>query len=100
MRPLPHRTTPPRLAAPPPDTDGSAAAYWRFYDAVASAQVAEWLPPEPATVLDLSGGGGRFAAQVAARGHRVVHVTEEPADASEADAAQVVVAVTLRLDWL
>ena len=99
MRPLPSRTTPPRLVAPA-DTDGSSAAYWRFYDAVAAAQVAAWLPSDAATVLDISGGGGRFAAQATAAGHRVLHVTEQPADASEAGDAQVVVADTLRLDWL
>jgi SAM-dependent methyltransferase len=93
MRPDPTRKPLPRSA----DATG---AYWHFYDEVAAAQVAEWLPTERSTVLDLSGGGGRFAALTAARGHRVVHVTEQPAGAGEADDAQVVVADTLRLDWL
>lgn len=57
---------------PPPDSP-----YWLFYDEVAAAQVAEWLPAEPSRVLDVS-GGGRFAGQVAAAGHSVVHVADEP----------------------
>lgn len=93
MTPEPSRLSLPRTA----DATG---AYWRFYDAVAAAQVTEWLPAEPAAVVDLSGGGGRFAALAASLGHRALHVTEEPAEAGEAGAAQVVVADTLRLDWL
>lgn len=57
---------------PPPDSP-----YWLFYDEVAAAQVAEWLPAEPSRVLDVS-GGGRFACQVAAAGHSVVQVADEP----------------------
>lgn len=59
---------------PPPDSP-----YWLFYDEVAAAQVAEWLPAEPSRVLDVS-GGRRFASQVAAAGHSVVHVLTEEAD--------------------
>jgi SAM-dependent methyltransferase len=48
------------------------SAYWDFYDAVAAAQLAAWLPATPARVLDLS-GGDRFAAQLSVAGHEVVH---------------------------
>jgi SAM-dependent methyltransferase len=93
MTPEPTRLSLPRAADP-------GGAYWRFYDEVAAAQVTEWLPAERGVVLDLSGGGGRYAALAAARGHTVLHVTEAPSDAEEAGAAQVLVADTLRLDWL
>ena len=93
MTPEPSRLSLPRSA-------DSTGAYWRFYDEVASAQVTEWLPEAPSVVLDLSGGAGRFSALAAGLGHRVLHVTEQPGDASEAGAAQVVVADPLRIDWL
>lgn len=57
---------------PPPDSP-----YWLFYDEVAVAQLAQWLPAEPSRVLDVS-GGGRFAGQLAAAGHSVVQVADEP----------------------
>jgi hypothetical protein len=40
------------VATPIPQDD---SPYWRFYDAVASAQLAEWLPSRPSQVLDISG---------------------------------------------
>ena len=51
-----------------------ASPYWRFYDDVAAAQLAEWAPPQPSRVLDLSGGRQRFAAQLVEAGHEVVQV--------------------------
>ncbi|MQA83963.1 MAG: methyltransferase type 11 [Streptosporangiales bacterium] len=54
------------------------AAYWRFYNEVASAQLATWLPKLPGRVLDLS-ETHRFAAQVAASGHHVIRVVDEVA---------------------
>lgn len=57
---------------PPPDSP-----YWLFYDEVAVAQLTQWLPAEPSRVLDVS-GGGRFAGQLAAAGHSVVQVADEP----------------------
>jgi len=54
----------------PPDD----SLYWLFYDEVAAAQVAAWLPRgEPLRVLDVS-GGRRFAEQLAKAGHEVLHV--------------------------
>jgi SAM-dependent methyltransferase len=81
---------------PPPDSP-----YWLFYDEVAAAQVAQWLPPEPARVLDVS-GGHRFADQVAGAGHQVVHVLPASDPATPAPAAGVlpVVADARSLEWL
>ena len=81
---------------PPPES-----SYWLFYDEVAAAQVAQWLPAEPRRVLDVS-GGRQFAGQVAAAGHEVVHVLTELSGAPPAPAGRLlpVVADTRSLDWL
>lgn len=81
---------------PPPDSP-----YWLFYDEVAARQVAQWLPAEPARVLDVS-GGRRFAGQAAAAGHEVVHVlTEPPAERPAREGRLLpVLAETRSLDWL
>jgi SAM-dependent methyltransferase len=59
--------------------------YWRFYDRVAAAQLAAWLPEDACRVLDLSAGpcdrSDPFAAQMLAAGHEVVRVLVSPADA-------------------
>ncbi|MFC4905911.1 hypothetical protein [Actinomadura gamaensis] len=61
------------------EADGDALGpYWTFYWAVAAAQLARWLPRDPGRVLDLSGGGGRFAQQAARSGHTVVEVLDRP----------------------
>ena len=59
---------------PPP-----RSAYWLFYREVAARQLAEWLPAQPARVLDLSGPAG-FAAELVSAGHEVVLVRERCAD--------------------
>ena len=52
--------------------------YWTFYEEVAAAQLAAWLPvDQPQRVLDLSGGRTRFAEQLAVAGHEVVHVRDD-----------------------
>jgi hypothetical protein len=84
---------------PPPDSP-----YWLFYDEVAAAQVAQWLPAAPSRVLDLS-GGHQFAGQVTAAGHEVVHVlsalpAEPMATAGPTGRLLPVVADTRSLDWL
>jgi hypothetical protein len=82
---------------PPPDS-----TYWLFYDEVAAAQLAQWLPTAPARVLDVS-GGRRFAGQLAAAGHEVVHVmsrTVEPPEHAGAGRLLPVVADSRSLDWL
>ena len=82
---------------PPPDSP-----YWLFYDEVAAAQLAQWLPDTPARVLDVS-GGRRFAGQLVAAGHEVVHVLP---DADDRGAPQgpgrllPVQADTRSLEWL
>ncbi|WP_067963545.1 class I SAM-dependent methyltransferase [Nocardiopsis trehalosi] len=53
-------------------TTDSLSAYWRFYWAVADAQLARWLPAEPGRVLDLSSPDFRGAQRAVAAGHDVV----------------------------
>ncbi|MEX2291683.1 MAG: hypothetical protein WD794_15325 [Mycobacteriales bacterium] len=82
---------------PPP-----GSPYWLFYDRVAAAQLAEWLPEQPARILDIS-GGRRFAEQLAADGHEVVHVmsrTVEPPAAPAPGRLLPVVADSRSLHWL
>jgi SAM-dependent methyltransferase len=66
-----------RPAPTPVPAPGSA--YWVFYREVAAAQLAAWLPDEPARVLDLSGPTG-FAGDLVAAGHEVVLVRDRAAD--------------------
>ena len=82
---------------PPPESP-----YWRFYDAVAAAQLAQWLPEQPARVLDVS-GGRLFAGRMADAGHEVVHVLpvwEEPPVLEGSGRLLPVVAETRSLAWL
>ncbi|MUL39882.1 methyltransferase domain-containing protein [Streptomonospora sp. PA3] len=53
-------------------TSDSLSAYWRFYWAVADAQLARWLPEKPGRILDLSGPDFRGAPRAVADGHDVV----------------------------
>ena len=46
--------------------------YEVFYAEVAARQLAAWLPAEPTTVLDLSGGFGSFAQLMVEAGHDVI----------------------------
>lgn len=55
---------------------GTLGPYWTFYRAVAAEQLSRWLPETPSNVLDLSGGGGRWSAQAARAGHRVLEVVD------------------------
>jgi hypothetical protein len=64
--------------------DGSLASYWRFHRAVATAQLAAWLPAGRQVLIDISGPQGRSSAQAAKAGHCVLRVT--PAEAAEGDA--------------
>lgn len=89
-------TSGPPLGTPVPPPD---SPYWLFYDEVAAAQVAEWLPAEPCRVLDVS-GGRRFAGQVAAAGHSVVHVLADAMPVAPTGRLLPVVADTRSLDWL
>lgn len=65
--------------------DGSLADYWRFHRAVATAQLASWLPAGRQLLADISGPQGRAAAQAAKAGHRVLRViTRDALDAGPA----------------
>jgi SAM-dependent methyltransferase len=59
--------------------DGSLTDYWRFHRAVATAQLASWLPSGRQLLVDISGPQGRSAAQAAKAGHRVLRVTARDA---------------------
>ena len=59
--------------------DSSLAEYWRFHRAVATAQLASWLPTGRQLLLDISGPQGRGAAQAAKAGHRVLRVISREA---------------------
>ncbi|MDQ6649370.1 MAG: methyltransferase domain-containing protein [Actinomycetota bacterium] len=94
---------PASAALPAPDSP-----YWVFYEEVAAAQLAEWLPQEPVRVLDLSGGvsgRNRFVEQTLRAGHEVLHVVPakrelELTDPSLGERLQTVAADSRRLDWL
>ncbi|MGW0809619.1 class I SAM-dependent methyltransferase [Nonomuraea sp. NPDC002799] len=55
---------------------GTLGPYWTFYRAVAAEQLNRWLPDAPSTILDLSGGRGRWSGQAARAGHRVIEVVD------------------------
>jgi SAM-dependent methyltransferase len=57
--------------------DGSLANYWRFQRAVATAQLASWLPIGRQILLDISGPQGRSAAQAAKAGHSVLRASAD-----------------------
>jgi SAM-dependent methyltransferase len=84
-------------AVPPPD-----AAYWQFYERVAAAQLAAWLPEAAARVLDLSDGPGRLTDQLLESGLDVVRVVrpDEPAETRADGRLLTVRADPRRLAWL
>ncbi|MFC3997243.1 class I SAM-dependent methyltransferase [Nocardiopsis sediminis] len=59
-------------------TTDSLSAYWRFYWAVADAQLARWLPEQPGRILDLSSPDFRGAQRAVAAGHDVVTLLPSP----------------------
>ncbi|MEU1899649.1 class I SAM-dependent methyltransferase [Nocardiopsis dassonvillei] len=62
----------PRPTAAQFATPDRLSDYWRFYWAVAEAQVARWLPDTPSLLLDLSGADYQGAPRAVAAGHDVV----------------------------
>ncbi|GAA2903077.1 hypothetical protein GCM10010517_69040 [Streptosporangium fragile] len=66
------------LPIPAEELNGSGALgpYWTFYHAVVAEQLNRWLPESPSTILDMSCGKGRWAAQAARAGHRVIEVVD------------------------
>ena len=74
--------------------------YWRFYDAVATRQVREWLPETPGVVLDMSGGGAPYAHLAAKAGHRVIHLQEVADNTVAGERVQPIAADAFDLSWL
>jgi hypothetical protein len=70
--PTTHGTRPNPLVVAP---DASLADYWRFHRAVATTQLAAWLPRGRRLVVDISGPHSRCAAQAARAGHSVLRVS-------------------------
>ncbi|HVE64116.1 MAG TPA: hypothetical protein VNB94_09970 [Mycobacteriales bacterium] len=52
--------------------------FWTFYDEVARHQLHEWLPHRRSRILDLSRGPGRHSANMAAEGHDVIRLVDDP----------------------
>ena len=75
---------------PPP-----TSPYWLFYDEVASAQLAAWVPEDRARVLDLSLDGPARAELLRDLGHDVVRVGVGPVLG-----VQTVLADTRVLAWI
>ena len=77
--------------------------YLDFYAQVAGAQLADWAPPTPSRVLDLSDDGLQWARQLASAGHAVLHV-DRPGSLPNAGATvpgiTTVKADCNGLDWL
>ncbi len=96
MLPLPGRS--PALNQDHDELSG----YWTFYRAVASAQLARWLPRRSSVILDVSGGESRSAGQAAAAGHHVLEVVSGKPEEQTAEPAgqRRVVADPFTLDFL
>ncbi|HYX60306.1 MAG TPA: hypothetical protein VE888_15040, partial [Streptosporangiaceae bacterium] len=58
-----------------PDTD-QPPVYWQFYDAVARAQLRQWLPSRRHLLVDISGPRSPAAELAAQAGHKVVRVLD------------------------
>ena len=85
----------PEITAAPRPLPHPASSYWRFYDQVAAAQLAAWLPDGHARVLDLSGDGPARARVLQKLGHHVVRVAND-----HVPGVCSVLADTRVLDWL
>jgi hypothetical protein len=59
-----------------PDTD-QPPVYWQFYDAVARAQLRQWLPSRRHLLVDVSGSRSPAAELAAQVGHTVIRVLDE-----------------------
>ncbi|WP_067601437.1 class I SAM-dependent methyltransferase [Nocardiopsis listeri] len=62
----------PRSPAAQFATTDRLSDYWRFYWAVAEAQISRWLPATPSRLLDLSGPDFQGTSRAVAAGHDVV----------------------------
>jgi len=59
---------------------GSLAAYWRFQDAVARAQLKAWLPTTGRLLVDISGPSAAVSGLAARAGHTVLRVLPPGSD--------------------
>lgn len=84
----------PSAGAPTP-VPAASSPYWLFYDEVARAQLADWVPEDRARVLDLSLDGPERAELLRDLGHDVVRVGAGPVDG-----VHTVVADTRVLSWV
>jgi SAM-dependent methyltransferase len=82
-------------AGSPSPVPAPSSPYWLFYDEVASAQLAEWVPEDRARVLDLSLDGPQRAELLRDLGHDVVRVGVGPVDG-----VHTVSADTRVLNWI
>jgi hypothetical protein len=62
---------------------GPHAAYWRFHDAVARAQLTSWLGDPGQVLADISGPASQAAVLAAAAGNTVLHVLDPDSPAPE-----------------
>lgn len=89
-----------------PDRDD--LLFQRFVSEVARAQLAQWLPPQPSLILDLSLQCARVLGLMVARGHTVVHADPHAprpdigaaVGAGSGGRLLTVRGEALRLDWL
>jgi SAM-dependent methyltransferase len=84
----------PSASAPTP-VPAPNSPYWLFYDEVASAQLASWVPEDRARVLDLSLDGPARAELLRDLGHDVLRV-----GAGAVPGVHTVLADTRVLDWV
>jgi SAM-dependent methyltransferase len=82
-------------ASPSTPVPAPNSPYWLFYDEVASAQLAAWVPEDRVRVLDLSLDGPARAALLRDLGHDVVRVGAGPVPG-----VHTVLADTRVLDWV
>lgn len=86
-----------------PDTD-QPPYYWQFYDAVARAQLRQWLPSGHHLLVDVSGPRIPTAELAAQAGHTVVRVldsgVEQPAPDERPEGVIPVAADASRLSFL
>ena len=74
---------------------GQESPYWRFYDAVATAQLLAWLPAEPCQILDLSDDASDRPELLRDLGHAVIRL-----GTSALPGLTTVQADPLSLEWI
>src|SRR4051795_13263435 len=66
-------SSPQPVTLPATGTEAGGVLFDRFLAEVARGQLAQWLPPEPSVILDLSRSCARLVGLMLERGHTVVH---------------------------